>query len=104
MIPSSGIHFDPDIYPDPLTYNPDRFAPEEVSKRHNFSFLPFGEGPRVCIGERFAVVEIKLALAKILTSYEFTLDRSKTPVPLEYLINRLLLTPSTGINIFVKKL
>ncbi|KAL7015223.1 hypothetical protein ACKWTF_016353 [Chironomus riparius] len=104
IIPANGIHFDPDIYPDPYKYNPDRFAPEEIAKRHNFSFLPFGEGPRVCIGERFAIVEIKLALAKVLTNYEFTLDHSKTPVPLEYLVNRLLLTPSTGINIFVNKL
>lgn len=43
MIPIFGIHYDPDIYPNPDKYDPDRFSPQEVEKRHNFSFLPFGK-------------------------------------------------------------
>ena len=45
QIPTFAIHHDPDIYPNPDVWDPDRMAPEEVKKRHPFSFMPFGMGP-----------------------------------------------------------
>lgn len=50
VIPMSSIHHDPKYYPDPNVFDPERFTKEEKSKRPNCTFIPFGEGPRHCIG------------------------------------------------------
>ncbi len=51
VIAIAQIHRDPDIYPDPFVWNPDNFAPERVAKRSPHAFLPFGFGPRLCMGK-----------------------------------------------------
>nr|ADY68485.1 cytochrome P450 [Aedes albopictus]AEF79989.1 cytochrome P450 [Aedes albopictus] len=89
MIPTLAIHMDPEYYPDPERFDPDRFNADQVAARHPFAFLPFGEGPRVCIGMRFGLMQTRVGLATLLKNFRFTVGkRLETPVKLE---------PSSGI-------
>lgn len=102
-IPVYGIHWDEDIYPNPAKFDPDRFTAEEIAKRHPMAHIPFGEGQRICIGMRFGIVEMKLGLAKILMRYKFTIDRSKTTVPLKISPSNFILTPLEKIFLNIER-
>ena len=87
MIPAYSIHRDPALYPDPEKFDPERFAKEK--SRNPYSFLPFGHGPHNCIGLRFAMIEIKLVLARILKKYRFEVA-SDTKHPPEIIVKSSL--------------
>lgn len=74
MIPVMGIQNDPEFYPDPNLFNPDRMTKEQMRARHPAAFLPLGGGPRLCPGQRFAYLQVKLALVKLLSQYRLTLN------------------------------
>lgn len=65
------IHRDPDLYDDPLTFDPDRWQRTPVEDRHRFAYFPFGGGPRRCIGDDFAMIESQILLATFLQSHTF---------------------------------
>ncbi|XP_046422449.1 uncharacterized protein LOC124180747 [Neodiprion fabricii] len=69
-IPLVGLHYDPEYYSDPVKYDPERFSEENKKKRPAFTYLPFGEGPRNCIGLRFGLMQAKIGLIKILSKFE----------------------------------
>ncbi|OQR74338.1 thromboxane-A synthase-like [Tropilaelaps mercedesae] len=73
------LHNNPDIFPNPHEYQPDRFLPENRTADMAFAWQPFGAGPRNCIGMKFAQMEIKIALAKLLMCYRLT-GGEKDPV------------------------
>lgn len=58
IIPMYNIHHDPRYYPNPQIFDPERFSPEQKSKRLNGTFIPFGDGPRMCIGICIAYTHI----------------------------------------------
>jgi cytochrome P450 family 3 subfamily A len=70
VIPIQAIHLDPDLWPDPLTFNPKRFTTEERAKRDPYSWQPFGMGPRSCVGVRLALMQMKMALVHILRAFK----------------------------------
>ena len=71
-----ALHRDPALWDNPLAFDPDRFSPESSKGRDRWQFIPFGAGPRSCIGDHFAMLEATLALATIIRRAEIlSLDR-----------------------------
>nr|AAF97936.1 cytochrome P450 CYP6N3v1 [Aedes albopictus] len=103
IVPVYALHHDAEYYPNPEKYDPDRFTPEEVAKRNPYCFLPFGEGPRNCIGMRFGIMQARVGLAYLLKDFSFTLS-SKTPVPLKISPHNPILTSEGGLWLNVEKL
>lgn len=73
-------HRHPRLWEAPQRFNPDRFTPEQEKQRHRYAYLPFGGGPRACIGQYFSMLEATLATASIVRA--FGLHAPPGPVPL----------------------
>ncbi|KAL1384643.1 hypothetical protein pipiens_012997 [Culex pipiens pipiens] len=102
-IPVYGIHHDPEFYADPERYDPDRFLPEELAKRNPYSFLPFGEGPRNCIGLRFGMMQARIGLATLLKDFRIRMS-SKTQEPLRIDAQKVVLTFEGGLWLHIEKI
>ncbi|GAB1195212.1 cytochrome P450 [Aspergillus pseudonomiae] len=69
-----AIHTNPKTWRDPFRFDPDRWDTEEVKGRHRCAYVPFATGPRGCIGFNFALLEVKILLAELVSRYEFVRD------------------------------
>ncbi|KAK6068754.1 cytochrome p450 [Seiridium cupressi] len=67
-----AIHTNPEVWKDPMRFDPDRWDTEEVKQRHRAAYIPFATGPRGCIGFNFALLEIKILLSELLYRYDFS--------------------------------
>uniref|UniRef100_A0AAQ5XXE7 Cytochrome P450 3A n=1 Tax=Amphiprion ocellaris TaxID=80972 RepID=A0AAQ5XXE7_AMPOC len=89
MVPTWPLHRDPDVWLEPEKFKPERFCKENKDSIDPYTYMPFGLGPRNCIGMRFALVMIRLALVEILRKYNFAVCK-ETEIPLEMDIQGLV--------------
>ncbi|KAL3281413.1 hypothetical protein HHI36_004622 [Cryptolaemus montrouzieri] len=93
-----GIHNDPRYYPNPSQFDPDRFTEENIRQRPDFSYLPFGHGPRNCSGQRFATLSSVMALANILYNFEIRIPEGGSDT-VKFITKGTLLQPVNGIHL-----
>ncbi|XP_043944114.1 thromboxane-A synthase isoform X2 [Protopterus annectens] len=96
-VPVACLHHDKEYWTEPEKFIPERFLPEAKLQRHPFVYLPFGAGPRSCIGMRLAILEIKITLVRVLQKFEFE-TCPQTQIPLQ-LNSKATLGPKDGIFI-----
>lgn len=77
MVSPLSVHNLPSVWPNPAAFDPDRFLPEREQARHKAAWLPFGEGPRVCIGNYFALLEGPIVLATLMRRARFDIDENR---------------------------
>ncbi|XP_071639298.1 probable cytochrome P450 6a13 [Temnothorax longispinosus] len=96
MISVNGLQEDSRYWEDPTVFDPDRFGPEKKHSIERFAYLPFGEGPRMCVGMRMAQLQMKACLATLLRKYRLELS-PKTQVPLKMTASTFLSAPEGGL-------
>ncbi|KAG7212150.1 hypothetical protein KM043_012492 [Ampulex compressa] len=99
----SGLHYDPDYFPNPTKFDPERFNEENKRDRPSCVYLPFGDGPHVCIGMRLGLIQVKLGLVNILRQYEVT-PNLRTLIPMKIDPKSILTTAHGGLYLNMRKI
>nr|WP_295925105.1 cytochrome P450 [uncultured Dyadobacter sp.] len=92
------LHRNPNLWNDPATFNPDHFNAEAVKNRAKFNYLPFGAGPRICIGQQFALMEMQLLLASLIKRFTFERDPAFTVG----MHPQIVLKSTNGIKLYLR--
>ncbi|KAH9380516.1 hypothetical protein HPB48_008451 [Haemaphysalis longicornis] len=106
MAPTWHLHHDPTVWPDPFVFRPERFDPDEsgdgLLQHHPGAYLPFGLGPRICIGKRFALLELKMAVCRILRQYR-VVRCPQTQEPLKLMVQSVIINPVGGVVVGLER-
>lgn len=94
-----GVHHSKDLWDDPAVFRPERFEKAKKKARSNFAYMPFGGGPRLCIGNNFAMMEMQLVIAQMIRQFDMEIVEGQTirPLPL------VTLRPEFGIKMRLTK-
>ena len=95
------IHRRPDLWTDPLRFDPGRFLGGDDHARHRYAWMPFGGGPRACIGQHFSMVEATLALGAVLRSHRVRATANRDHLPVDALIT---LFPTAPVRAHLERL
>ncbi|XP_028640278.1 cytochrome P450 3A13-like, partial [Grammomys surdaster] len=95
MVPTFALHKDPKYWPEPEEFRPERFSKKNQDSINPYVYLPFGNGPRNCIGMRLALINMKVALVRVLQNFSFQ-PCKETQIPLK-LCKHGLLQPENPI-------
>lgn len=85
-----ALHLDESFFPNPEKFDPERFSPENIDSIPKNVFLPFGDGPRICLGQRFAILQTKIGVARVLNDFEMKLNKNT--------IEPIVLSPRTFLS------
>ncbi|XP_062556519.1 probable cytochrome P450 9f2 [Armigeres subalbatus] len=99
--PTAGLHHDPQYFPNPEKFDPERFNDENKKEIDPGTYLPFGIGPRNCIGSRFALMEVKAFMYYILHKFSFV-SGPKTEIPLQLRKGLTHLGAENGVHLVLK--
>lgn len=100
-IPIMSMQRDPRFYPNPDRFDPERFSEENKPSVNPYTYLTFGIGPRSCIGNRFALLEMKTIIFYVLSRFDIVVV-DKTAIPLEIVNNVVNLTAKGGFWLGLK--
>ena len=104
FISALGLQRDSKYYEEPDRFNPDRFNEESSKNLINKPYLPFGDGPRNCIGMRLGKMQTKVGLVLMLQKFKYDLEDTLKKSELEIEPRHFLLQPRNGINLRISKL
>lgn len=100
-IPVYALHHDPNLFPNPEQFDINRFSSENIKNRAPVSYLPFGDGPRNCVGLRFGIMQARVGLATLILNFDFSVC-DETVIPLKIAPEQFIMSPKGGVTLKVR--